>query len=1427
MDGPPPGEEKKRRRGRRGSAVNSLRNIYNTITGAPVPAPELPVELEVATSTPTNGRVARRASTTFASPTNPTAPVDADGLVAGMKSPTSHAYEDLGARTGETQDAANLAAAMAEARRLVKSGMLTRGEMRQIEAVDALAAAESESYEKRVMQWMALSAAGKTPRACCDIVQELVGNHEPVLALDFLRAHAAERGWLKPGSLRAHHAVAADRRDELDAKVQMRQLYATALADVGSLELAKGLILELHAEGRADLNILTLLGRTQLELGVRAKNRGALADTGIAESEMASARSVFLEAFRRAKRAATIEIDAHHAQERGSAAAAASGVEQLRTRRPSSTRRPLNAPPAPPTTTGLPPAVRGSSPIAVTADESARRTRRASLKNDWEVRYHAAMADRIHSEWCESRKREPRYKVCNGEVIDIANTAFADLPEIYRTSNIDAAKSACSCVDDAVAMGVPLDGLFVEMAAKVQHEDWMRRPASQDASQRHLHVPFVELDDVEKQKDRDIIYIAIRLNHDLRLRSGGDLTSLKRIVDGAGGVDIKTVKAALHAGMELARTAQMTGNKELAISTAYEVISLATLLPLAVAESDFVVQGSLGEVSLHIGEFGRAISHYRIAARLMARRREWKVLQQAKEHSLRTVTVVSTELLKDQIMRVLSARGASTEDSENVDPAIVKVTERMELIRRDIEAQFGGLVPCVTVCVGDPFGSDTPASSPTHAGATVSDSEHLESEAVRQVGELVEEGQTGFGFAMALPGADVIFLETVLGRGGDVYIVLPCPRSEFEAAFLGKDGTQDIAALPSAGVSSRGNRWASRVATLLQRAKRVYEVGLPGALHNPSAMEYCFRVMTGLAIVQAKKVGARLEVVAVVTPTADKGETLTLGQSTARVGRGLSPSRRGGPASAADVRHRISARELVNHLWRDWRWDPLVVCVGEMDESSPQWALSAEHESAAVGLSKFLAASATIEEDEPDWKATSREKARRISLGLKAGHDLGRVLDDVNQDLSPSGGGSPVGASSPGMRPHSGSLVIGTPPHGISLTEQLEAEDRAASEAADKKAVEQAADIADATQQGISLAAHQWARKSASGTDCAGRKSRVLGGRRRSFRLGHTSGVVSLGAVGGSAERAGSGGATPLKVRTKLARELVQGRRQDVVGVLFADAVGFSKLREVHMYAFIKAFLGRIGELVEDIPEGSERRPIVSNTWGDGIFMAFNTVRAAGHFALQLARVVKETDWTAYGLPRTMNVRVGVHAGPAIALTDPLTGRPNLIGPHISHAARIEPITPHGEVYVAASELVSTCMSSLQDSVRLTCYSFAYVLHSRLLRSYGSFQFAALLHLEESLASSGSMPLSPFATVVEGAEIEPPTREEKVKAYAEGIDTTLVRLRALLHLPPLALALALVSLALCSRTILVAQVRRTNPLREGLRFILALPHQPA
>jgi len=137
----------------------------------------------------------------------------------------------------------------------------------------------------------------------------------------------------------------------------------------------------------------------------------------------------------------------------------------------------------------------------------------------------------------------------------------------------------------------------------------------------------------------------------------------------------------------------------------------------------------------------------------------------------------------------------------------------------------------------------------------------------------------------------------------------------------------------------------------------------------------------------------------------------------------------------------------------------------------------------------------------------------------------------------------------------------------------------------------------------------------------------------------------------------------------------------DIVAMLFADARGFSALREDQIPAFVDHFLGTVARTLA----ASVNAPRLKNTWGDGLYFVFGSVRDAGVFALDLARAIDATDWMACGLPADLSLRTGLHAGPAYACVDPVTGRPNYFGAHVSRAARIEPITPVGQVYASAA----------------------------------------------------------------------------------------------------------------------------------------------
>ncbi len=166
-----------------------------------------------------------------------------------------------------------------------------------------------------------------------------------------------------------------------------------------------------------------------------------------------------------------------------------------------------------------------------------------------------------------------------------------------------------------------------------------------------------------------------------------------------------------------------------------------------------------------------------------------------------------------------------------------------------------------------------------------------------------------------------------------------------------------------------------------------------------------------------------------------------------------------------------------------------------------------------------------------------------------------------------------------------------------------------------------------------------------------------------------------------------------------------------LVGLLFGDARGFSGLNEDQIPQFVEHFLGAVGREVATSPH----RPILTNTWGDGLYFVFSNVGDAGRFALGLCDAITRVDWTMHQLPKDLSLRIGLHAGPVYGVTDPVTGRPNFLGAHVSRAARIEPITPPGQVYA------SQAFAALAKAEGVQEFKCEYVGQTPLAKGYGTF----------------------------------------------------------------------------------------------------------
>ncbi|MEY2479745.1 MAG: hypothetical protein QOI04_672 [Verrucomicrobiota bacterium] len=166
-----------------------------------------------------------------------------------------------------------------------------------------------------------------------------------------------------------------------------------------------------------------------------------------------------------------------------------------------------------------------------------------------------------------------------------------------------------------------------------------------------------------------------------------------------------------------------------------------------------------------------------------------------------------------------------------------------------------------------------------------------------------------------------------------------------------------------------------------------------------------------------------------------------------------------------------------------------------------------------------------------------------------------------------------------------------------------------------------------------------------------------------------------------------------------------------VMSMLFADAVAFSKLTEQQVPLFVRHFLGGIGKLVAK----TARAVVEKNTWGDGIYLVFSDVEAAGRLALDICDFVTTVQWEGHGLPKALNLRIGLHAGPVYEFTDPITRRTSHSGTHVSRAARIEPITPAGQVYA------SEAFAALAAAKPVRGFTCDYAGQTPMAKGYGIF----------------------------------------------------------------------------------------------------------
>ncbi len=138
---------------------------------------------------------------------------------------------------------------------------------------------------------------------------------------------------------------------------------------------------------------------------------------------------------------------------------------------------------------------------------------------------------------------------------------------------------------------------------------------------------------------------------------------------------------------------------------------------------------------------------------------------------------------------------------------------------------------------------------------------------------------------------------------------------------------------------------------------------------------------------------------------------------------------------------------------------------------------------------------------------------------------------------------------------------------------------------------------------------------------------------------------------------------------------------REIDAILFTDLRGFSGLRDEHFPFYVHDVLGALAQVINRY-----RKALLGyNSWGDAILAVFADVPSAARCALDMQEVIGHIETSDTDLPLDLAMRIGAHVGPVLHLVEPFKGEYIYWGRELTRAARIEPRTPVGEVYVTSA----------------------------------------------------------------------------------------------------------------------------------------------
>lgn len=129
---------------------------------------------------------------------------------------------------------------------------------------------------------------------------------------------------------------------------------------------------------------------------------------------------------------------------------------------------------------------------------------------------------------------------------------------------------------------------------------------------------------------------------------------------------------------------------------------------------------------------------------------------------------------------------------------------------------------------------------------------------------------------------------------------------------------------------------------------------------------------------------------------------------------------------------------------------------------------------------------------------------------------------------------------------------------------------------------------------------------------------------------------------------------------------------------------------------------------------------------GDGLFIVLSDVLSAIDCCFRLREVLLPESVARAGLPCHLGIRLSAHVGPLFRRYDKVIRRYKFVGMEVIRTARIEPVTPVGEIFVTEQ-----FAASLAFTARNT-YVCEYAGLQPMAKSFGECRMYSLRHAKNA-----------------------------------------------------------------------------------------------